>query len=486
MSTSAFRGLGIALSAAAAQQRTMDVIGHNISNVNTPGYTRQVLNQSSSRPENGAQFGNGRMAQYGTGVDVQEIKSLRDDFLEKKLNREYKELGYWNGKTQAVTELENLFNDTSEEGLQTAMDNYWNSWEQLSKPNGGITARALVKENAIAFIDTVKYMDSTLTNYRKSKDSEIKETVGNINSMAKKLAALNGEIQKVELYGVVASDLRDQRSALITELSTQVSIRTLNTDNKTFNVTLDGRQLVEHTTYDEILAVPDANNAGYCKLTWKSDGSAVNVTGGELKSTIEARDDLVKGFRDKIDEMVKAMAAEVNIVHNKGFGVKDSIHRSMFINTADGSSVGINLGNIGFNPELNDFDNLAAGLNSPPNNSEDNRIALEVSTLRQKDVFSDVYEPNTVNAKYTFDEFYRNIVTDIGTIGADAKTTYDSQKILVDQLEYKKKSTSAVSLDEELSNLMRYEHSYNAAARMVNVMDEMLEIIISRTGLSGR
>ena len=484
--SSAFRGLGIALSAISAQQRALDVIGHNISNVNTPGYTRQIVNQSSIKPQNGTKFGTGLTAQYGMGVDVQEIKSLRDEFLDKKLNREYRDLGYWNGTVQSVTELENLFNDTSEEGLQTAMDNYWNSWEQLSKPNGGITARALVKENAIAFIDTVKYMDSTLTNFRRNKDTEIKESIGNINGMAKKISELNKEIQKVELYGVVASDIRDQRNLLIKDLSTQANIQVLNTNDNTVNISLDGRMLVEHTRYDEIMAVPDDNNTGYCKLTWKSDNSDANFTGGTIKSTIEARDELVKGFRDKVDELVKAMAAEVNIIHNKGFGVGDSVHRSMFINTSDGSSVGINLGNIGFNPELNDFDNIAAGLNAPPNNNEDNRIALEISTLRQKSVFSDVYEANPANAKFTFDEFYRNIVTDIGMVGADAITTADSQKILIDQLEYKRKSVSSVSLDEELSNLMRYEHSYNAASRMVNVMDEMLDIIISKTGLSGR
>lgn len=486
MGTSAFRGLGIALSAAAAQQRTLDVIGHNISNVNTPGYTRQVLNQSATTPETAGRFGNKNIAQYGMGVDVQEIKSLRDDFLDKKLNKEYTNLGYWSNKTQGITELENLFNDTSEEGLQTAMDNYWNSWEQLSKPNGGITARALVKENAIALIDTVKYMDNTLTNYRKSKDIEIKENVGNINKMAKQIADLNKEIQKVELYGVVASDLRDQRGALITELSTQANIRVMYTDNKTCDISLEGRMLVEHTRNDEILAVPDSDNVGYCKLTWKSDNSDVSITGGSLKSTIESRDTLVKGFRDKINELVVGLTTEVNAVHSKGFGVKDSVHRNMFINTSDGSSVGIKLENIGFNPELNDFDNIAAGESSPPNNNEDNKIALAIGAIRQKDFFSETYEASGTNRKFTFDEYYRNIVTEIGTIGSDATTAYNSQKVLLDQLEYKRKSVSSVSLDEELSGLMRYEHSYNAAARMVNVMDEMLEIIISKTGLGGR
>lgn len=486
MGTSAFRGLGIALSGTAAQQKTLDVIGHNISNVNTPGYTRQVLNQTSTAPEVAGRFGNGNMKQYGLGVDVQEIKSLRDDLLEKKLNREYNTLGYWDNRTQSVTELENLFNDTSEEGLQTVMDNFWNSWEQLSKPNGGITARALVKENAIAFIDTVKYMDSTLKNYRKSKDTEIKENVSNINKMAKDLASLNQEIQKVEMYGVVAGDLRDQRSAMITELSTQADVRVSYMENGNCNVSIDGRMLVEHTRYDEIVPVPDEDNIGYCRLTWKSDNSTVNINGGALKSTIDARDTLVKGFRDQINELVIGLSTEVNAVHNKGFGVKDNVHRNLFINTSDGSSVGIDLGNIGFNPELNDFDNIAAGASGPPENSEDNKIALEIGSLRQKDFFSDKYETTTGNRKYTFDEFYRNTVTEIGTIGADATTAYNSQKILIDQLEYKKKSVSSVSLDEELSNLMRYEHSYNAAARMVNVMDEMLEIIISKTGLSGR
>lgn len=480
---STFRGLGIGVSAVFAQQRALDVTGHNISNVNTPGYTRQLVSYSSSFSQTVGRSGNGRLMQVGTGVDLQQIKQYRDEFLDKKIKRENTTLGYWEARYSSVEELETIFNDNSEEGLQTVMDNFWNSWEQLTKPAGGLTTRALVKENAIAFIETVKSMDSMLTNFRKNKDNEIVETVNRVNTIGKRIAELNMEIKRIENHGTIANDARDEREALINELSTKAKIQIIDSD--TLNIAIEGRLLVEDTQYEEIALVPDNDNNGYVKLSWKSTKDSLEVSSGSLKSLVETRDELVKGFRDKLNEFVKGVASEINAVHITGYGIKDNIQRYFFLNGADGSGNGIDLTNIELNPELNDFDNIAAAEN--PYNVEDNKVAVKIAELRMKDTFSaGQYETDETLRKYTFDEFYRNLISDIGTKGQEAYTAYSSQKILVDQIEYRRQAISAVSMDEEMSNLVRFEHSYGAAARIVNAMDEMLDVMINKMGLTGR
>lgn len=481
--TSAFRGLSIGISAVYANQRALDVTGHNISNVNTPGYSRQLISNSSSFYQKIGQSGNGKLLQLGYGVDVQEIRQYRDEFLDKKYKKESTELGYWASKYSSVQELETIFSDNSEDGLQTVMNNFWNSWEQLSKPTGGLTARAMVKENAIAFVETVKNMDETLVNFRRSKDKEITEGITRINKIAKQLAGLNLEIMKMESHGVVANDLRDERNYLIDELSQKAKIQVVVGDS--VNVSLEGRLLVEGSRCEQIGTLPDTTNSGYVKLVWSGTNDKLEISGGSINSLFESRDELVKGFREKLNEFVKGIAAEVNAIHIQGYGTKDDAHRLFFVNELDKTGTDINLSTIAFNPDLNEYDNIAAAEESY--NYEDNRIALKIAELRQNDYYSDDgYDAGGTDRKYNYDEFYRNIISSLGNLGQEASTAVDAQKLLVDQIEYRRQAISAVSLDEEMSNLIKYEHSYNAAARIVNAMDELLEIVVNRTGLVGR
>jgi len=480
---SSFRGLSIGVSAIFANQRALDVSGHNISNVNTPGYTRQMISNSSSFYQKLGMSGNGRLLQLGYGVDVQEIRQYRDEFLDKKFKKENTALGYWSTRYTSVQELETVFGDNSEDGLQAVMNNFWNSWEQLSKPTGGATARAMVKENGIAFVETVRYMDNTLMNFRKSKDTEIKENITEINEMAKDLAKLNLEIKKMESHGVVANDLRDERNYLLDKLSGMAKIQVVVSDS--INVSLEGRMLVEGSRYEQIGTVPDTTNNGFVRLVWASTGEKLEISGGSIKSMIESRDELVNGFREKLNQFVAGVAQEVNKIHYTGYGTKDNVQRNFFVNAIDGSGNNIDLSTIAFNPQLNEYDNIAAA--EEAGNYEDNRIAVRMTELRYKDYFSsEAYDTGGTDRKYNYDEFYRNIISSLGNVGQEAATAVDAQKLLVDQIEYRRQAISGVSLDEEMSNLIKYEHSYNAAARIVNTMDEMLEIVVNRTGLVGR
>lgn len=481
--SSAFRGLGIGISAIFANQRALDVTGHNISNVNTPGYTRQMISNSSAFYQKLGQSGNGNSMQLGYGVDVQEIRQYRDEFLDKKFKKESTELGYWESRLSSIEELETVFSVNSEDGLQAAMNNFWNSWEQLSKPTGGLVARSMVKENAIALVEIVKNMDSLMVSFRRSKDKEIIENIDKINDIAKDVAGLNLEISKIESHGVTANDLRDQRNYLIDELAKKAKIQVL--EGSTINISLEGRMLVEGSRYEQIGTIPDTNNSGFVQLVWKGSNEKLELSGGSIKSLVEARDTVVKGYREKLNEFVKGIAAEVNAIHITGYGVKDNVQRNFFVNGLDGTANNIDLETIAFNPELNDFDNIASA--EEASNYEDNRIALKISDLRLGDYFSDDgYETAPANRKFNYDEFYRNLISDLGNIGQEASTAVDAQKLLVDQIEYRRQSVCAVSMDEEMSNLIKYEHSYNAAARIVNAMDEMLEIIVNKIGLVGR
>lgn len=481
--SSSFGGLSIGLSGAWAQQRALDVTGHNISNVNTPGYTRQGIINASSQPSYVGVSGNGNPMNVGTGVDVSEIRQYRDYFLDQKLRRENEQLGYWNTKKASIEELETIFNDNTEEGLQKVMDDFWNSWSQLSKAGGGLTARALVKENAIAFTETVKNLDMMLTNFRNNRNNEIKENVDKINSITKSIARLNYDIKKVEGSGVTANDYRDQREQLVNELTLMADVQVIEGD--TFNIALGGMLIVSDTYDNPIAAVRDIASNGYYKIKWSKTMEDIDLKGGSLKALIETRDDLVDGFRNRLNEFVKGVAEEVNKLHFSGYGNIDNTQRYMFVNGSDNTSVGIDIGNIAFNQDLMEVNNIAAAKSAPPGNFEDNQNALEISEWRTNDVFTETTY-DSANGKYNFDEFYRSIITDIGLEGNKAANAAEAQNLLIEQVENKRQALMAVSLDEEMTNLISYEHSYNAAARIVNALDEMLDVMINKLGISGR
>lgn len=486
---STFGGLSIGLSGAWAQQKALDVTGHNISNVNTPGYSRQGITHASATPSRYGQAGNGTMMTVGTGVEVQDIRQYRDYFLDQKLKRENQELGYWDAKRSSIEELETIFNDNSEDGLQTVMDNFWNSWSQLSKPGGGLTARALVKENAISFVETVKNLDEMLLDYRKSRNNEIKENVDRFNKITSDIAGLNYDIKRVEGSGVVANDARDQRDSLINELSKLVKIQVI--DGSTYNIAVEGLLVVAGDNSTPLTAVPDASANGYYSIRWGKSMEKLNVSGGSIKALVESRDQLIDGYRNRLNELVKGLAMEINKLHLTGNGNLDNLKRPMFVDKATNKATAtteINLTNIAFNPDLEEVNHIAAAQSPYPGNYEDNKNALLISEWRLTDVFSDIaYKGNGhTESKLNFDEFYRSLITDIGLEGNKAANAADAQELLVEQVEYKRQSLMAVSLDEEMTNLIRFEHSYNAAARIVNAMDEMIENVVNRVGLVGR
>lgn len=480
---SSFGGLSIAVSGLFAQQKSLDITGHNISNVNTTGYSRQSVIHASSAPQTMGYNGAGVKLGKGTGVDTILIMQYRDEFLDNKIRRTNKEMGYWQAKQSGVEDMEGIFNDYSDEGIQSAMSNFWNAWDQLSKPTGRLTSRALVKESAIALVESIKNTDQLLKDYRADKDREIVENVNRINEITKRVAELNEMVQKIEASGAVANDFRDERNLLIDELSKLADIQVYG--SKSVTILIEGRAVVDYNNTEELQAVSDPAKNGLVKLLWERDNQEVTIKGGRIKALFDTRDDLVDRFRSRLDEMIEGLAAEINKVHISGYGIADAVQRKFFINSGDPDSDVIDMSNIAFNPELNEFDNIAAALNPPPYNAEDNKIALKILELREKKVFGEE-SYDGAGGKYDFDGYYRNIILDLGKAGNEAAITAEAQNSMIKELENKKGAMMNVSLDEEMSNLIRFEHSYNASARMVNVMDEMLEVIVNKLGIIGR
>ncbi len=470
--TSTFFGLEIGRKALQAQQKALDVTAHNVANANTPGFTRQRAVMTTTTPyaypSINKPIGAG---QLGTGVEVQEVIRVKDDFIDAQIRKENTTTGMWSAKKDALSKLEVIFNEPSDAGLRTVLDQFWESLQQLNqKPEDGST-RAIVRQRGQALCDTFQHLDRQLTELQDDLDDNIEVKVKEINTLASQIRDLNEQIVKVEVSGDKANDLRDKRDYLVEQISSIAPVQVREDDYGAISVTIDGRAIVANTFLDQLTCVDNATNNGYNDIAWASDGTIVNVNSGTIKGMIDARDTILPNYRTRLDDMAATVVTEFNAVHELGFAL-DGVTTGVDFFDPTGTTAAT----IVLDPAIvTSYDNIAAALN--PNSPGDGGNALDLAELKHQSMAA---------LSGTMDDYYRGMAAQLGIESQEATRMVDNQTLLQSQLDNKRQEVSGVSLDEEMTNMIKFQHSYNAAARVVTAMDEMIEIIVSKLGLVGR
>lgn len=476
-----FSGINIGYSGLTASQRNLQATGHNISNANTVGYSRQRVIQQSVKPE--TLFDT---MQVGKGVEAAGIFQIRDSFLDDRFRAENTKFGYWSTKQQTTEELEAIFNEISDSGLQHVMDEFWNAWQEVAKDPQSLTARGLLKEQSISFCETVDHLDHQLSKMQLNINTEIEKKVQRVNELSDNIAQLNKEILSRVADGEHPNDFLDQRNQLLDEIYQIVPLQMTEGNNGMISLFLGGRTLVDGFTANRIATAVDANNNGMLDVQWSDGGAPINFTSGntkgELNALITSRDSWIDQKRQDLNQLVSYIASEVNKQHLTGQGL-DGTSNIAFFSLPDGrpitSATPINdlCTRISINPALDNLDNIAAS--SGADGAGNNENALAISQLRYKNFDID-------GKSVTLDNYYRSLISDLGLEGQEAKTMANNQVVLCQEINNQRQSVSGTSLDEEMTNMIKFQHSYNAAARVVNAMDEMIDRIINQTGVVGR
>ncbi len=476
-----FFGLEIARRGLQAQQRALDVTSHNIANANTPGFTRQEAVLATTPPfplpSLSRPWGAG---QLGTGVEVTEIRRLRDRFLDLQVRHETQALGYWEARRDALRKVEVIFNEPSESGLRTVFEQFWQALEELSKNPESLAARSVVRQRALALTDTFNHMDRQLAELQADLNNAVAVKVDEVNSIARQIASLNDQILKIEVTGERANDLRDRRDLLVDNLSRLVDVQVTEDERELLQVVLGGRPLVQGNIPFALKVEEDAANDGFFSVLWET-GDEVLLTGGTLKGLVEMRDSFVRDIRDKLDTLAQVFATRFNEVHGTGYDLNGDQGGQFFVFT-DPQKNGA--GTISVNDQILGEDGLtkiAAAAAPPPGeevNKGDGSNALALAQLK--------YALLEGLGKTTFEDYLRSIIGQLGVAAQEANRMVENQELLVDQLESNRQAVVGVSLDEEMVNMIRFQHAYSAAARLITTLDELLEIVIERMGLVGR
>ncbi|HAA89837.1 MAG TPA: flagellar hook-associated protein FlgK, partial [Peptococcaceae bacterium] len=261
---STFFGIELAKRGLQAQQRALDVTGHNVANANTPGFTRQeaVLATETPYPVPGLNMPWGAK-QIGTGVEVAEIRRLRDSFIDLQVRHENKALGYWEARENALEKIEVILNEPSDSGLRSVLEAFWQSLEELSKNPESLAVRSVVRQRGLALTETFNHLDCQLRELQDDLDNSVRVKVNEVNSLGRQIADLNQQILKIEVTGARANDLRDRRDVLLDQLARIINIQAYEDDKGLAQVIIGGRPLVQGVHFYGLVAREDpASEAG--------------------------------------------------------------------------------------------------------------------------------------------------------------------------------------------------------------------------------
>lgn len=224
--TSTFFGLETAKRALSAQQAALYTTGHNVANANTPGYTRQRVNFATTSPYPSPALNRPQIpGQMGTGVKAGDIQRIRDSFTDMQFRTETSKFGYWSGKAEMLSQMEDVMNEPSDIGLSKTMDQFWNALQDLAVQPQNDGARRVVRERGITLANTFNYMSNSLKAIQKDYRKEIDTNQDRMNSILRQVNAINKQIGSIEPHGYLPNDLYDERDRLLDELSTMVNIK---------------------------------------------------------------------------------------------------------------------------------------------------------------------------------------------------------------------------------------------------------------------
>ena len=248
---SGFGSYSIARSGLYVNERALDLIGHNISNVNTPGYVRQQA-MIKNAPFYAVSTNSKQIQQLGLGADLQQIRQIRNSFLDAMYRKENMTMGYWEARYKGVREIEAILADPMGDGLQDVMNGFWDSWQELSKEPESLTTRAIVRQRSQNLIHTINHIGSQLEKLIDDLGTEISVRIDEVNKITSQIAELNVKISSEELSGGTANDYRDQRNLLADRLTKLINADVSETIEGHMYITVEGFAIVKQNRNVEL------------------------------------------------------------------------------------------------------------------------------------------------------------------------------------------------------------------------------------------
>jgi flagellar hook-associated protein 1 len=466
---SAFFGLNTGLQSLIASQLALDTAAHNTANATTEGYSRQRVTLVTGDPYSYPAFNrSGMPGQIGTGVSVSMIGRARDAFIDLQLRQETSQSGAWATRSDQLGRLQDVFPEPGTTALGASLARFWGAWQDVAADPTSSAARNAVLQQSAGLSADFNRAAGQIQAIISAQDDSVRQGIDDLNAIATQIASLNGEIKRVAAVGDQPNDLMDQRDLLFDRLAKLVPVTLEPQRDATVKVMIGGTDLVTGE-----MARPVTGVVGPTGLvpTWSS-GTTLRLGNAQLGQFVQLRDTDLPAYLAKLDTLAAGVATAVNTIHATGRDQDGNPGVAVFVPS---TGVTITAATISLNPALAGHPRLiaaAAAINTPG----DGTIAGRIADLQTGAIISSE-SPS---------EFYASLVGEVGADAAHATTMQANQDLVVEHLKARRESISGVSLDEEATDMVRYQHQYQAAARVITIMDQNLDTIISSMGTVGR
>ena len=329
---STFSGIELGKRSIMANTDAITTAGHNISNANTEGYSRQrvqirafdpLYKPDLTRPE--------RAGMIGQGVDIESINRIRDELLDQRIVGQAHLEGYWDTRSKYYMMLEQIYNEPDDVSIRSNMDKFWEAWQELSIHPENQASRQAVVTRGETLTDSIKQRWESLDGIGNLIDGDIEATVRQVNNYAKQIAETNAEIVRSRAMGDNPNDLLDRRDLLVDKLSKLINITTDQRDNDEFMVHVDGKIIVQGSVSREIGFAPREDDTGYQKLIWKDTGFDAIFNGGQLGALVELRDVDVRNEIQSLNTLTMNFSDLVNDIHRNGVGANNVTGLDFFV-----------------------------------------------------------------------------------------------------------------------------------------------------------
>ncbi len=550
----------IARSGIQAHQQGLATTSHNISNINTKGYSRQQVILETNRPAEGI---------IGSGVQVAAVRRTVDVFLEKQLTVGNEDLGFVTTRNTFLSQADGVVNETENSGISFGVTEFFNAIRDVATNPESPIQRTVLLAKAQSLTDGLVSQAQAFNKIRLAANQEISRHIDTINGLAVRIASLNDEIFTGESSGREAPDLRDQRAVLINDMANLVDIEQVELRDG-IGINVGGHLLVGGNHANALSTIPDADNPPMHDVAFvRSDGSAFaishNIHGGKIGGLLTVRDTDIPAFQDRVDRLAAALVNEFNQQHQAGFGLDDSTgvtnpfftaltppaplahdqntgnvvgtsvgiadptlltfqtYEIRFTGSSSFSVINIDTGNPPATPIIPatysgpattiNFDGLDVTLTGlTPINGDVFTVSAHKNAAQQfgvaltdTDKIAAASQPSTAptgpkvpgdntNAlalvnlhtsrlgnlgNQTFNDYQTITIGNVGNAARESELSFNSTTLEMEQIQSLRESVSGVSLDEELTNLLSFQRSFEASARLITVADELFQTVLA-------
>lgn len=513
-----FGTMNIANSGLQAMQSAVNTTSNNISNAQTEGYSRKRVNLVTNTPQHLAGIG-----EISTGVKIEGVTRIRDVFTDRQVRLETGRFNTFESQNGVYDRLEIIFNEPSETGISDAMQEMWNAWQELSKTPESITARTIVVEQSTTMADRFSHTASQLQDLKSETLFQVSQNTFEINTKLEQLVAVDEQIKAAVTREMVPNDLMDQRDLLLDQLSAFVAFSTTDLADGGIRLSIGGQTVMDNNTptpsFSTVQSVEtyissdnrsmtkigiaingDVNNLSTIDIPQVDAGDLTNWKAGSvIASTAQPAENLadftviktgdgsvlglqsmlaeVDDYTQKIDALASGMAALINKVHS-GDGQSMAFFVGQDDSPVTAASIRVNP-DLKANPQWINTGQLFDGEGPVGDGSR----ALAIAALRDVSLNAADYDATTMTYKTTTgdtaDARYRATIAGLGVDAAYSRTMADNETSLLNQLHQRRESVMGVSIDEEISALVKFQTGYQANARVMTTLTSMLDTLIN-------